>query len=78
MLYGLAARQLDAFLVNTITNTDAFPLNFRCYFFSFAMKKGYGFFKFRGKMQNGDEFGKKQNIMNSIPSSACSLPAPNL
>lgn len=29
MLYDLMARHLEAFLVNTITNTDAFPLNFR-------------------------------------------------
>lgn len=41
------------------------------------MKKGYDFFKFREKMQNGDKFGNKQNIMNRIPSFACSLPAPN-
>lgn len=27
---GLVARHLDAFLVNSITNMDAFLLNFRC------------------------------------------------
>lgn len=59
MLYGLIARQLDAFLMNTSTKIHAFLADFRRNQFFFAMKKGYDFLKFREKMQNGDKFGKK-------------------